>query len=387
MPLMRWLLLAAAAAAACAAPLRPPAVPLIVQSPFASIWSFGSALAGSWTQHWSGGVQALAGLLRVDGVTYRFSGLPVAGATATQVNVSVTATATRFAFTAGGVSLGVTFLTPSMANASLDVLSRPASYITFSVAVADGRPHAVQLYFDATAELVTAATTTPVAWARFTVPAPAAGPGLGASTGGNYTAMRLGAASQSVLGASCDACKISWGYVYAVVKTDGAGETGTVSTSIIGTDYSRPQFNANGTIPRGDDPAASRAVSDKWPGVVAAWDLGNLTAAAGAVTKTVALFWDEVAVMNYYGTVMPPYWRRGYAVGDTAAVPLPEIAAAVAEYPALVTAAGGWDAYVDSLTLASTGGHAGMAALAGLVYRQVMGACTLAWHPGYNTSA
>lgn len=54
--------------------LRLPSVPLLVNDPYFSIWSNYDNLNGGPTRHWCEQEKAIDGLLRVDGVTYRFMG-------------------------------------------------------------------------------------------------------------------------------------------------------------------------------------------------------------------------------------------------------------------------------------------------------------------------
>lgn len=54
--------------------LRLPAVPLLVNDPFFSIWSDYDALNEGPTRHWSDREKAIEGILRVDGTPYRFMG-------------------------------------------------------------------------------------------------------------------------------------------------------------------------------------------------------------------------------------------------------------------------------------------------------------------------
>lgn len=68
---------------------------------------------------------------------------------ANQTSVTVWSTQTVYSFTAGGVALNMTFTSPLITD-NWELLSRPAHYVTFSAAAADGADHAVKVYFDIT---------------------------------------------------------------------------------------------------------------------------------------------------------------------------------------------------------------------------------------------
>src|SRR5262245_44189678 len=70
--------------------LRPPAVPLVTHDPYFSVWSFRDTLTEDWSRHWTGSVQAMCGLCRIDGRAYRFLGpRPEAAEAMKQTSVEV----------------------------------------------------------------------------------------------------------------------------------------------------------------------------------------------------------------------------------------------------------------------------------------------------------
>src|SRR3954468_20203679 len=167
-----------------AAPLRPPAVPLVTHDPYFSVWSFNDRLTHDWTKHWTGTTQPMSGLARVDGGTYRFMGQWRDTDPMEQKALAVTPTRTTYTFEAGGVQLALSFLSPLLPD-DLDVLSRPVTYVTMQTRSVDGKEHSVQLYFDATAEWAVNNPDQPVKWQREPVE--------------GMEAMRVGTVDQPVL--------------------------------------------------------------------------------------------------------------------------------------------------------------------------------------------
>ena len=122
---------------------RPPAVPLVAHDPYFSIWSMADRLTADNTKHWTGKPNTLAALARIDGKTFRVMGRdPQRVPALEQTRLEVLPTRTIYEFTGGGVKLGLTFFTPALPD-DLDVLSRPLTYIEWSVASADGAAHDV----------------------------------------------------------------------------------------------------------------------------------------------------------------------------------------------------------------------------------------------------
>src|ERR1051326_4093655 len=180
---------------------RPPAVPLVTNDPYFSIWSMEDQLTADTTRHWTGTPQSLKSLIRIDGKTYRLMGadrndnLPVLP----QLRLEITPTQTIYRFGGAGVEASLTFTTPLLPH-DLEVLSWPVTYLTWSARSADGRNHATQLYFDASSEIVVNTSDQPVNWSRLQTKA--------------LHVLRMGSREQPILQKSGDNLRIDWGYLY-----------------------------------------------------------------------------------------------------------------------------------------------------------------------------
>jgi hypothetical protein len=114
------------------------------------------------TRHWTGTDQPLAGLIRIDNVTYRYMGLdPRQVPAMQQVSLQVTPLHTIYTFEAAGVRLQVTFFTAAFPN-DLDALSRPVDYLTST----DSRTHAVDLLLDVSPIVAVDSDDEDVTWGR-----------------------------------------------------------------------------------------------------------------------------------------------------------------------------------------------------------------------------
>ena len=180
---------------AIAADFRPPAVPLVTHDPYFSIWSMADRLTDQPTKHWTGSVQSLTSLLRIDGKVYRIMGADPRGMPALpQTHVEVLPTHTIYRFEGAGIHVDLTFLTPALPD-DLDILSRPATYLTWRVRSLDSTAHDVSIYFDAGTEIAANTREEPVEWSRFKL--------------GNQDALRAGSSrcsqSQAMTSASIGA--------------------------------------------------------------------------------------------------------------------------------------------------------------------------------------
>eukprot|EP00300_Choanocystis_sp_HF-7_P002429 c11848_g1_i1.p1 GENE.c11848_g1_i1~~c11848_g1_i1.p1 ORF type:complete len:679 (-),score=133.15 c11848_g1_i1:17-2053(-) len=279
---------------------RPPSVPLIATSPYISIWSPADNLYDADTVHWSGQHMPLKGLLRVDQKVYCFLGVcPDNVAPIKQENVTVWPLETTYTFVGGGVRLTVNFTAPSILN-DLSALSLPLTFISFEATTADGSPHSVAVYFDVSADSISTDTGESVDWADVSAQ--------------GYVASRVGVHDQKVVGQSGDGVKINWGYLYlAASRSQG------VSSSVSAADDARNAFISNQPLP----PPTTTTVPVNANYVMAIeTDLGTVgmtrpisnALAPFEVSRTGRIFFavDEVASMNYFGRILPPFWKKQY---------------------------------------------------------------------------
>src|ERR1700685_4156085 len=77
-------------------PIRPPAAPLIVRSPYLSTWQRSTVSPGIWQTFWNGDTTAMAGIVRIDGTSFVFAGDPSIGEALEQTHLALTATRAVF---------------------------------------------------------------------------------------------------------------------------------------------------------------------------------------------------------------------------------------------------------------------------------------------------
>jgi len=271
------------------APMRPPAVPLVTHDPYFSIWSFNDRLTGGVTHHWTGAPQPLTGLIRVDGKTFRFAGaeprdLPAIG----QTKLTVTPTSTRYEFAGSGIHLSLTFLTPAIAS-DLDLLSRPLTYLQWEVRSTDAASHAVQMEFDASAQI---AVNTPDERVN-----------VGRYEFGHVTALRAFAADQKMLAHAGDNLRIEWGSLYLGVPHAQQG----VSTRLMPVD-GRQSFIDKGELPVDDLTAQEGRAEYNVPVLAVAFDLGKV--GATPEKRLALLAYDDVFSIEFLNRKLRPWWRH-----------------------------------------------------------------------------
>jgi hypothetical protein len=331
---------------------RPPAVPLVANDPYFSVWSMADKLTDAPTKHWSEAPQPMVGLARIDGHVFRWMGTDVGrpGALAAipamqQDSLTVTALHTRYEFSAGGVQLTVSFFTPSF-PADLEVLSRPVTYLSWAARSTDGATHNVTLLLDVSPMIAVNDRSQLATWARFRAP--------------GLSVMRVGTRDQDYVHQSGDRIRIDWGYFNLCVP-QGAEANSEMSVDAIG------QFIRDGHLSLNDDvgpPAPAESSHGSAAHLAVELPLGDV--GASPVARHVLLAYTETYAIEYLGRRLHPYWQRN---GVTEGAML---AAAEKDYASLEQRGAAFDRALDA-DMRKTGG-ADYAYLTALLFRQTLAA-------------
>lgn len=274
---------------AAANDFRPPAVPLIANSPYFSVWSTADHLTDDVTRHWTGTPQSLCGMVRIDGKPYRIIGNePETVPAMEQRRLQVLPTRTIYEFEAAGLSLSLTFMTPTL-PADLDVMSRPVTYLTWTVQADDGKAHSVVLYFDASAQLAVETGGQQVVASRLQA--------------NGFSALRVGSMEQPVLQKAGDFTRIDWGYLY-VVAPPTPDTTGVIASWRA----TRDGFAESGSIPTDDIETPLPAGDWDGPALAYRFDLGDV--GSTPVSRYVVLAYDELFTVQFLNRWLRPYWRK-----------------------------------------------------------------------------
>ena len=207
---------------------------------------------------------------------------------AKQTSVNVTATQTIYTFRAGGVKLNLTFTSPLLCS-DLYLLSRPVSYITYTVSSADKANHNVQVYFEATPEWAVDAPTQAVVSDR--------------KVSNGLTFLSAGTKSQKLLSKSGDDVRIDWGYFYLVGKN-------TPKTTMMVGDYSavKKQFGLKGVVLNSIDKTLSGDMNKQMTVLAYSEDLGKVN--AKGTSGFVMVGYDDIKSVQYFGDNLDAYWKK-----------------------------------------------------------------------------
>ncbi len=281
------------------APMRPPAVPLVVHDPYFSIWSAADHLTDTATTHWTGKPNGLSLAVRVDGKVYSLTGgtgrggrgAPGANALP-QTRLAVLPTRTIYEFAGAGVGVTLTFLTPALPD-DLDVLSRPLTYIEWAVRSTDGQEHQAAVSLQAASDLVVNTADEPVWAARLSLD--------------GQPVLRMGSREQPVLAKRGDDLRIDWGFLYlAADKAEG------VSQAIATRQQATAAFANPGKMPDSDDfSEGPRGGRPPTPVLAFAIDLGKV--AAQPVSRYLMMAYDDLYSIEFFERRERAWWRRNGA--------------------------------------------------------------------------
>ncbi|KAJ5248318.1 hypothetical protein N7497_008379 [Penicillium chrysogenum] len=280
-------------------PARPPAIPLAVRSPYLSTWlnvgndgGNGGYLAGQWPVFWENQVNGWTGMIRVDGNTYTWMGLP-GSKTVNQTTFEYTSTKSIFTMNVENkLEMNITFLSP-VTPTDLKRQSLVFSYLNVEVSSLDGQKHDVQVYTDISAEWVSGDRNAIAEWE------------YGTTDGVAYHKVHR----QTQLAFTEKSQQGEWGNWYWA--TDDSKDM--THQSGADTDV-RGQFATTGKLSNGDD-TNFRAISSVWPVFGFSYDLGSVDSSPVSTLFSLGLTQDEA--IQYEGASqyapVPSLWKSYFA--------------------------------------------------------------------------
>lgn len=332
---------------------RPPAVPLVTIDPHTSVWSMADRLYGDWPRHWTGTKMTLFGVVRVDGVPYRFLGGPEWLARhAEHKACEVHATRTDYRFDCGPVELTVSFVTPLLLD-DLDLLSRPLTYLRFAARAFDACPHGVSVYLDMPGEW---AVNLPHEWVTWSQ-----------ESCGDLEILSFRSTAQRALAEAGDHRRIEWGTAFLAARSARA-------QAVVGDiDICRDTFIEDGRLTgEGLLKPPRKAGYNRDPVLAVALDLS--VNANERAEDTIFIGYDDEVSIEYFHQHLRPWWRR-----QADADPIAMIVEAAGEEQAVAARARGFDEALEAQATSLAG--PGYAALLALTYRQSVAAHKLVAGP------
>ncbi|MFC4597673.1 glutaminase domain-containing protein [Cohnella hongkongensis] len=320
---------------------RPSAVPLITVDPYFSIWSFADCLYDDHTRHWTGQRNGMLGLLKVDGEAYRFMGKVEAFGeryyaepqALPQIKLEVKPLTTIYTFANEQVELTLRFFTPLLPD-RLALLSRPASYIEYDIAIKDGQRHDIEVYFDIAGECSVNTMDQKVVFRRGT------------------DSVYCGNAEQKPLNASGDHIRIDWGYLH--VAHPGAFVT----------DYDgRYHFLTNKEVARVNIDEAALPASE----------FRCIALISDKLSDRICLAYDDIKSIEYFGEPVDAYYKKEYGTFDNM------LKHAVSDLEQVRSLG---SAFEERLTEEAAKVSREYAEIAALAYRQTIAAHKLVLHDG-----
>ncbi len=277
-------------------PIRPPAAPLIVRSPYLSTWQRSTVSPGTWQTFWNGDTTAMAGIVRIDGASFVFAGDPSIGDTGAafeQTHLRLTATRSVFTLQSRGVKITLEYLSP-IEPGDLQRQSIPMAWVLVTARSIDGGSHDVSVYLDVSGEWLSGDPGQQFTWAPVSVP----------YGGGALQAWTMQLAEQQILTEIND--RAQWGTtILATPQVPGlsyqSGSSGTV----------RAQFVDRGVLLDSDDTSYTSIGGDGYPSFGFALDLGQV--GSRPQTRQFSLGQVRTPLVSYLGRRLRPLWTEYFS--------------------------------------------------------------------------
>ena len=207
---------------------------------------------------------------------------------AIQKSVEIMATQTRYTFSCGNVDLDLSFLSPLLAN-DLDLLSRPLSFLSFSVVSKDGKNRKIEVLVSSSGAIA-ANTSRTILSAE-------------AKATGSLLFVRFGNPTHPILQKKGDDLRIDWGYFYtaAPVDKDCSLLIGEKKSSI-------RDFVENTPSERPSKAEGNELVSDAYFSITSQRDRSPL--------KTMVLAYDDLYSIEYFNQNLQAWWKKNFTSMD-----------------------------------------------------------------------
>ncbi len=264
---------------------------------------------------------------------------------AEQKNVTIKATQTIYDFNCGPVDATITFTSPLLIK-DLELLSRPVSYITYSVKSNDGDTHDVKVYFGASTNIATNTPVQEVFTQKYNT--------------SQLDILKAGTKEQPVLQKKGDDLRIDWGYMYVATPASAKAEQ-SITTAAQSLSSFTAETSTAANVSSGKNLVLNTSVS-----------LGKV--GATAKEQYFLLGYDDIYSIQYFHKNLKPWWNKN---GDQTIEK--QLAKAATEYKIIMEKCEDWNKtlYTD---LVNAGGK-NYAELCIIAYRQSIAAHKLLQSP------
>jgi len=203
---------------------------------------------------------------------------------ASQQSVYITATSSRYAFKCGAVDLNLSFTSPLLMD-SLELISRPVSYIDFTVTANDGKEHDVQVYLGASTDIAANSPRQKIRIDQYKL--------------NSRNILKAGTTEQPVLQKKGDDLRIDWGYLYLTVPEDSSVKQQSAT----------PDETIDNFILRGQVGIPAKRITEGY-NVMAGnlWQIGKT--AITPVTKSLIIAYNDRFSVQFFGQNLRPWWAR-----------------------------------------------------------------------------